>query len=136
MTAVKQASTSFRVRYGETDQMGLAYHPNYLVWCEIGRTELMRQLGAPYAALEAEGHFLAVAEATVRYGAAAHYDDLIRVDTSVKTVRSRAITFEYEIHRVEPEPDHLAHAATTLVCIDRDGRPRRLPERVQQLFAP
>ena len=129
-------TTTFRVRYGETDQMGLAYHPNYLVWCEIGRTELMRELGVPYAELEAAGFFLAVAEASVRYGAAARYDDLIRVETRVEKVQSRAVTFSYEIHRVEPEPDRLARASTTLVSIDGDGRPRALPSEVRELLAP
>ena len=129
-----QAATTFRVRYGETDQMGVAYHPNYLVWCEIGRTELMRDLGVPYAELEAGGTFLAVAEASVRYGAAAHYDDLVRVETRVDAVKSRTITFAYEIHRVEPDPERLARATTTLISIDRDGRPRRLPGEVLELF--
>lgn len=129
-----RATTTFRVRYGETDQMGVAYHPNYLVWCEIGRTELMRDLGLPYAELEARGTFLAVAEATVRYGAAAHYDDLVRVDTWVESVRSRAITFGYEIRRLEPEPTRLARASTTLVAMDADGRSRTLPSDVREIF--
>ncbi|MGK7313255.1 MAG: acyl-CoA thioesterase [Candidatus Longimicrobiales bacterium M2_2A_002] len=133
---MNRAATTFRVRYGETDQMGVAYHPNYLVWCEIGRTELMRDLGLPYAELEAQGTLLAVAEASVRYGAAAHYDDLIEVETRVESVKSRAITFAYEIHRVEPDPDRLARASTTLISIDRDGRPRRLPAVVLDLFRP
>ena len=128
-------ATTFRVRYGETDQMGLAYHPNYLVWCEIGRTELMRDLGVPYAELEASGIFLAVAEASVRYGAAAYYDDLIRVDTRVERVKSRTVTFAYEIHRVEPDPDRLARATTTLISIDSGGRPRALPVEIRELLS-
>ena len=133
---MSRAATTFRVRYGETDQMGVAYHPNYLVWCEIGRTELMRDLGLPYAELEARGTLLAVAEASVRYGAAAHYDDLIEVETRVESVKSRAITFAYEIRRIDPDPDRLARASTTLISIDRDGRPRRLPAAVLDLFRP
>ena len=131
---MSRAATTFRVRYGETDQMGVAYHPNYLVWCEIGRTELMRDLGLPYAELEARGTLLAVAEASVRYGAAAHYDDLIEVETRVESVKSRAITFAYEIRRLEPDPDRLARATTTLISIDRDGRPHRLPPAVLDRF--
>ncbi|MDX1676015.1 MAG: thioesterase family protein [Longimicrobiales bacterium] len=133
---MKRGTTSFRVRYGETDQMGLAYHPNYLVWCEIGRTEYMRELGVPYAELERQGIFLAVADASVRYGAAAHYDDHVRVETWVDSVKSRTITFGYEIHRTEPDPARLARATTTLVCIDGDGRTRRLPDTVRELFGP
>jgi len=129
-----RGSTSFRVRYGETDQMGIAYHPNYLAWCEIGRTELMRELGLPYAEMEANGTLLAVAEVSVRYGAAAHYDDLVRVDTWVEAVKSRSVTFAYEIHRVEPEPARLARASTTLISIGRDRRPRTLPSEVRELL--
>ena len=130
----RRSTSTLRVRYGETDQMGVAYHANYLVWCEIGRTDYMRELGAPYAELERQGHFLAVAEASVRYRAAAHYDDRVRVVTTVEAVRSRTITFAYDIERVEPEPASLAHATTTLVSIDREGRPRALPADVLDLF--
>lgn len=128
------STTTFRVRYGETDQMGVAYHPNYLVWCEIGRTELMRDIGLPYTELEARGHLLAVAEASVRYSAAARYDDVIRVDTRVEAVKSRTVTFSYEIHRTEPDPTRLARATTTLVCIDADGQPRKLPPEILERF--
>lgn len=131
---MKRSSTTFRVRYGETDQMGVAYHPNYLVWCEIGRTEHMRELGLPYAEMEAQGHFLAIAEVSVRYGAPAHYDDLIRVDTWVDSVKSRSVTFGYEVHRVEPAPARLARATTTLVSMDSDGRNRTLPSDVLELL--
>ena len=131
---MKHSTDAFRVRYGETDQMGVAYHPNYLAWCEMGRTELMRELGVPYADLERRGVFLAVSEANVRYGAPAHYDDRIRVDTWVETVKSRTITFGYEIHRIEPDPARLARASTTLISLDGDGRPRILPGEVRELF--
>lgn len=130
----RRASTTFRVRYGETDKMGVAYHPNYLVWCEIGRTELIRELGLSYAEIEAQGTYLAVAEASVRYGAAAHYDDLIVVESWVETVRSRSIAFGYEIRRIEPTPARLATASTTLVSIDPNGRTRAMPEPVLALF--
>lgn len=126
--------SEFRVRYGETDQMGVAYHPNYLVWCEIGRTDYIRELGVPYAELERRGHILAVAEATVRYAASARYDDLIRVETRLDAVKSRTLTFAYEISRVDPHPARLASARTTLVSIDREGAPRRLPDHVLDMF--
>jgi acyl-CoA thioester hydrolase len=114
--------------------MGVAYHANYLVWCEIGRTDYIRELGTTYAELERQGHYLAVAEANVRYRSAARYDDLVRVITTLRTVRSRAITFEYEIERVEPEPASLARATTTLVSLDAGGRPCTLPPPVLGLF--
>lgn len=130
----RSATTTFRVRYGETDKMGVVYHPNYLVWCEIGRTELIRELGVSYADMERDGTFLAVAEASVRYGAAAHYDDLIAVESRVEQARSRSITFGYEIRRVEPSPARLATASTTLVSIDAAGRPRQMPRSILDLF--
>jgi acyl-CoA thioester hydrolase len=81
MTTPARIDTELRVRYGETDQMGIVYHPVYLMWCEIGRTEYMRQLGMPYASLEARGTLLAVADASLRYHAPARYDDMIRIET-------------------------------------------------------
>ncbi len=89
--------TEFRVRYAETDQMGVVYHANYLVWCEIGRTDFIRELGTPYADLERENVALAVVEASLRFHGAARYDDLVRVRTSLREVRSRMITFDYLI---------------------------------------
>lgn len=130
----RRSTSTFRVRYGETDQMGVAYHANYLVWCEIGRTDFIRELGTTYAELERQGHLLAVAEARVRYRSAARYDDLVRVVTTLRSVRSRTITFDYVIERVEPHPAPLARATTTLVSIDAAGRPRTLPPPVLGLF--
>jgi acyl-CoA thioester hydrolase len=131
---MNRASTTVRVRYGETDQMGFVYHANYLVWCEIGRTEYMRELGLPYAELESRGVFLTVSEASVRYGAPARYDDEVRVETWVEAVRSRAVTFGYEIHRADPDPVRLARATTTLISMDADGGTRKLPDEVLELF--
>lgn len=131
---MKRASTTLRVRYGETDQMGFAYHANYLVWCEVGRTEYMRELGLPYADLERRGVFLTVSEASVRYGAPARYDDQLRVETWVEAVRSRAVTFGYEVLRTDPDPARLARATTTLISMDADGGTKKLPEEVLELF--
>lgn len=119
-----------RVRYSETDQMGVVYHANYLVWCEIGRTDFIRELGASYAELERGGVRLAVVEATIRYGSPASYDEQVRVLTRLARVRSRTVTFEYEI-LTEPQRGHrpvrLAAASTRLVALDFGGRPRSLP---------
>jgi acyl-CoA thioester hydrolase len=128
-------TTEFRVRYGETDQMGVVYHANYLVWCEVGRTELMRSLGVAYSELEKAGTFLAVAEAQLRYGTGARYDDVIRVTTFLDSVQSRAITFRYEIARVEPGPEaRLATASTRLVATTPGGRTRTLPPGILERF--
>lgn len=125
--------SEFRVRYSETDQMGVVYHAEYLVWCEVGRTDLIRALGLPYADLERRGTALAVAEASIRYHAAAHYDDIIRVETRLVDVRSRAITFEYVIRNASTG-DRLASARTMLVSIDPTGRPVPMPVDVRALM--
>lgn len=122
--------TELRVRYGETDQMGVVYHAEYLVYCEIGRTELIRTLGMTYADMEARGCLLAVSEASVRFHAPARYDDLLRVETRLTDLRSRAVTFDYVIQHGESRA-RIASARTQLVAIDRDGRPVTLPPDIR-----
>lgn len=124
-----------RVRYAETDQMGVVHHRNYLVWCEIGRTELIRALtGVSYAELERNGVALAVAELSIRYHGAARYDNLIRVRTSLTEARSRSVTFEYMITNAETG-ERLATARTLLVSLDERGRPAVMPEHVRRRLA-
>jgi len=115
--------TAFRVRYAETDQMGMVYYANYLVWFEVMRGDFMRAIGVPYARLEAEGWFLPIAEAHVRYLAPARYDEAVEVVAWIRAVRSRLVTFEY---RVERGGELLATGWTTHVPVDRNGRPRPL----------
>ena len=110
--------------------MGVVYHANYLVWCEIGRVEFIRALGTSYASLERSGVTLAVADASVRYHAPARYDDLVRVETTLADVRSRTITFEYLITNAETG-GRLATARTTLISLDRGGRPSAMPEALR-----
>ena len=119
-------SIELRVRYAETDRMGVVYYANYLVWCEVGRVEFFRALGHSYATLEHQGTGLAVAEATIRYVAPARFDDLVRVTTTLTGVRSRAVTFDYLISNAESGV-RLATAHTSLVSIDRDGRLSAIP---------
>lgn len=126
-------STPIRVRYAETDQMGVVYHANYLIWCEIGRTEFIRSLGRRYAEMEADGVSLAVAEASLRYHAPARYDDDVRVDTSLVDVRSRTLTFEYHIVNAHSGV-RLVTARTVLVSLDRDGRMVAIPPDVRTLL--
>ena len=118
--------TELRVRYAETDRMGIVYYANYLVWCEVGRVEFMRALGGSYAALESQGYGLAVAEATVRYLAPARFDDLVRIETTLIAVRSRAVTFDYVILHAETGT-RLATAHTALVSVDAAGKPTAMP---------
>lgn len=131
-----RSTVEFRVRYAETDQMGVVYHANYLVWCEMGRTELIRVLGASYAEMEESGVRLAVADASVRYHAPARYDDLITVETRVEAVRSRSVTFGYRVLRpaLDGNVTRLASARTVLVALDAHGAPRTLPAPVRDLL--
>ena len=122
-----------RVRYAETDQMGIAYHANYLIWCEIGRTDLIRQSGMTYAAMEERGVKLAVSEASLRFHASARYDDLVRIETTISEVKSRSVTFAYSISRAATG-DRLASAVTTLVSISAAGRTVAMPADIRALL--
>ena len=115
-----------RVRYAETDRMGVVYHANYLAWCEVGRTEYIRTLGVSYGELEAGGLLLAVSDASLRYHAPARYDDVVRVDTSIGELRSRSVTFEYLISNAA-SGTRLVSARTTLVSMAPGGRTVSLP---------
>ena len=123
----------FRVRYAETDQMGVVYHANYLVWCEMGRTDFIRRRGMSYADMERAGTLLAVADVNARFHAAARYEELVRVRTTLAEIHSRRIVFDYLITNAETE-QRLVTARTSLVSIDSRGRPRALPEDIRALF--
>ena len=125
--------SEFRVRYAETDQMGVAYHANYLVWCEIGRTDFIRQLGLSYSQMEREGMLLAVSEANVRFHASARYDELVRVETSLASVRSRSLTFDYLISQADTGV-RLATARISLISIKAGGRPVAMPPAMRALL--
>ena len=125
----RRSSVEFRVRYSETDQMGIAYHGHYLAWCEMARTEHMRRLGVRYRDLEDGGIRLAVSEAQVRYAKSARYDDPVRVTAWLADVASRRLVFGYRIERADDGAD-LATASTALISLDAHGRPARLPAEV------
>jgi len=119
-----------RVRYAETDQMGVVYHAHYLVYMEEGRTRLMEALGFSYAELERTGVGLAVHRAEVEYRAPARYDEELIVRTSVQRVRSASVCFAYEILRAS-DGTRLATGLTDLACLGLETEPRRvrhLPE--------
>ncbi len=117
--------TSFRVRYPECDPMGVAHHATYPIWFELGRTEMLRATGGNYRDLEAAGVFLAVVRLEVRYRRPARYDDLLRLVTELTAAGPVKIEHAYRLYRGD---ELLAEAATTLACLDRDGRARTLPE--------
>ncbi len=123
----------FRVRYAETDQMQVVYHSNYLIWCEIGRTEFIRALGTPYAELERQNVTLAVVEASLRFHSAARYDNLIRVSTTIRDVKSRTITFDYVITNVETG-ERFVTASTKLASLTRDSRLTSLPDQLRSVL--
>ena len=117
---------TLRVRYNECDPMGVAHHTAYPVWFEMGRTELLRasQPGLNYRDLEAQGVFLAVVALEVKYKRPARYDDLLSLRTTLVRAGHVKIEHEYELLR---DGLMLATGATTLACLDRQGRPRELP---------
>ena len=121
-----------RVRYAETDQMGMAYYANYLIWMEVGRSDLCRQCGFSYRELEREEQaFLTVAEATCRYVSPARYEDEILIETELTRVKSRVMEFIYRIKRGDTL---LAEGRTVHVLIGPDGRPRSMPQRYLNLL--
>jgi acyl-CoA thioester hydrolase len=123
-----------RVRYAETDQMGVVYHANYLVWFEIGRVELMRQRGLDYKRMEAEdGCGIAVVEATARYKAPARYDDELVIETTLLKLRGPLIRFGYRILRVD-DGLLLCEGETLHVVVGRDMKRRHLPEKYVHLL--
>jgi|SRR5271165_7041653 len=123
--------TTLRVRYAETDQMGVVYYANYFVWCEIGRVEFFRQLGHDYKQMEIEDDcHLPVVEATCRYRAPARYDEEVIIETRVTALRSYVIKFGYRLLRLQAEGEQLlAEAETVHVSVDKSMRKRQLPEK-------
>ena len=123
-----------RVRYAETDQMGVVYHANHFVWFEVGRVELLRQLGFSYREMEAEDRcFIAVVDARCRYRAPALYDDEVVVRTYLKNVRESLIHFAYELLRAS-DGTLLAEGETTHIVTDRNMRTRTIPEKYAKAF--
>ena len=114
-----------RVRYAETDRMGLLHHANYLIYFEQGRTELLRSLGLSYKDLEDQGYLLVLTKIDVRYRWPARYDDLLTLKTTVVRTTMVRIDHRYEL---SCEGRLLAEATSTLACIDREGRPQALPD--------
>jgi len=119
--------TPFRVRYAETDAMGVAHHSAYVPWLEMGRVEWLRAAGLAYRDLETEGYDLPVVELRVRYVAPARFDDALVVRAALEDMRSRSVRFVYEIVTAEPRPRQLANAMTRHLCI-RNGAVSRIPE--------
>ena len=128
--------TELRVRYAETDQMGIAHHSNYLIWFEAGRSDLCRSRGFSYKEMEErDGRLLVVAESYVRYKSPAFYEDILIIRTKVAEVRSRSIRFVYEVHRPSDNAT-LAEGETLHLVTDSSKRVTQIPETYRKLLSP
>lgn len=120
-----RGEVQIRVRYAETDRMGLLHHANYLVYFEQARTELLRGMGASYKDLEDQGYLLVLTKVEVRYKRPARYDDVLTVRTIVERTTAVRIDHRYEVLR---DGELVAEGSSTLACVDRTGRPQALPD--------
>lgn len=117
--------TPVRVRYAETDRMGLLHHANYFVYFEMGRTELLRERGLSYRDMEDAGHLLVIVDLGCKFKRPAYYDDLLTIRTTVSRVTHVKIVHHYQVLR---DGLLLAEGHSTLACVDREGKPQALPE--------
>jgi acyl-CoA thioester hydrolase len=128
------ATSRVRVRYAETDQMGVVYYANYFVWFEVGRTELLRSLGGTYKDLESEGIFLPVIDASCHYAQASRYDDELEIRTEGRLLSPVRLQFDYAVVRLADQVT-TATGRTVHAALNQRGRPCRLPERVRTALA-
>jgi acyl-CoA thioester hydrolase len=131
---IEYHDVTLRVRYAETDQMGVVYHANFFIWFEVGRVELIRALGMEYKRMEMEDDcHIVVADAHCRYHHPARYDEVLRVRTRIAESKNRVIRFSYEVFR-ESDGQLLATGETTHVICGRNGKPKLLPEKYRGVF--
>ena len=127
-----QSTTRFRVRYAETDAQGIVHHSNYLVWFELGRSELLREAGLPYAEVEKMGFVFVVGRAELKYKKPAVYDELIRLETSLVRTRRRIVEFGYAVYNQQDQL--LASGRTIHMVLGQDRQPASLPPEVAALL--
>ncbi|MGC2830768.1 MAG: thioesterase family protein [Candidatus Acidiferrum sp.] len=134
MRMIEYHDATIRVRYAETDQMGVVYHANYLVWFEVGRVELIRALGIEYKRMEKEDDcHIVVADVHCRYHLPARYDELLRIRTRIAESRNRVVKFSYEVFR-DTDGKLLAAGETTHIICGSNGRPKLLPAKYHSVF--
>jgi len=134
MPTIEHHDTTLRVRYAETDQMGVVYHANYLIWFEVGRVELMRALGIEYKRMEIEDDcHIVVADVHCRYHVSARYDEIVRVRTCIVESRNRLIKFAYEVFR-DSDGQLLATGTTRHVICGSNGKPKLLPGKYRGIL--
>jgi len=119
--------TSYRVIYGDTDQMGVVYYANYLRWFERGRSEFLRQIGLPYPIIEQRGFHFPVVQVACRYTHSARYDEVIQIETELVEMGRASLSFSYRIWR-EADRCALAAGTTKHACTDHSGRVMRMPK--------
>jgi len=129
---MKYFDYEYRVRYGDTDMMGISYYANYLIWFEAARTEYFRALGLPYTECEKQGIYLPVVEAQARYMGPSTYDDLLTIRTSVSEIRMSTIRFEYHVFKTGQEK-RISQGYTVHVFVDGSMKPVRSPQSVTDL---
>ena len=128
---MREVAARIRVRYGDTDQMGVAYYANYLDWFEVGRNEFLREVGYPYVRMEQEDLRMPVTEASCRYLAPARYDDLLDVMTAIEELGLVQVRFRYRVLRAADDK-LLAVGATRHAALGANGRPRRIPDPIRE----
>jgi len=134
LTALEFHDVTIRVRYAETDQMGVVYHSNYLIWFEVGRVELMRALGFDYKEMEIhDDTFIVVADVHCRYHHPARYDELLTVRTRILEAKNRTLKFGYELYR-QSDQKLLAEGHTIHVACNRAGHVKQFPDKYKQAF--
>jgi len=131
---MKKNLTTYRVIYGDTDQMGVAYYANYLRWFEIGRTEWLREIGSPYSDIERTGLRFPVIQVSCRYHRPAHYDEELVIETVLASLRRASLVFRYRVYR---RRDHvlLSEGETKHACVDGRGEITRIPSSLTVAFA-
>jgi len=134
MQNIDYHDTTVRVRYAETDQMGVVYHANYLIWFEVGRVELMRALGIEYKRMEIDDDcHIVVVDVRCRYVNSARYDEELRIRTRIAESRNRTIRFSYEVRR-DSDQELLAVGETLHVICGSNGKPKLLPEKYRGIL--
>lgn len=123
--------TSIRVRYKDTDRMGVVYYGNYLTFFEVGRAELMRELGFPYSRMEALGYSLVVVEAAAKYHGNVGYDSLVTVQTAVTQLKKATIRFNYKV--VSEDEKLLVSGHTLHACVQPNQKPTRIPDEIKRI---
>jgi len=132
--ALAASTTTLRVRYAETDRMGVVYYANYLVWFEVARADLLRQTGWTYREMEETGVMLPVIEAHCKYQRSARYDDEIEIQTTGRLASSVRMEFAYDVI-IKSTGQVAAVGSTSHAAVDLEGRPCRLPDRIREAFA-